>query len=156
MRHPSKRDPARVRSLARTSVAFLAAGVSSAVAAFQIDALFVVSIACVGMSLAVAWMLHTTDYEISSSRLRIRCGAARTSMPLEAIERVSPSHETWNAPALSFDRLRIDYRRRGRLASILVSPLDAALFLNELGAAAGLNHTAGGLVRAPADGSKVD
>lgn len=159
MRHPSKRDPGRVRSLGRTSLAFLAAGVLSAVAALRIDALFVVSIVCVGMSLAVAWMLRTTDYEIGAGRLRIRCGAARTSIPLDAIERVSPSDETWNAPALSFDRLRIDYRRRGRPASVLVSPLDAVLFLNELGVAAGLIHAVGALVRTPAapgDASNVD
>jgi hypothetical protein len=73
-------------------------------------------------------LLLWTEYELTSSTLRIRCGFFRTSVPLAAIEKVQPSRSALSAPALSLDRLDVQYRG-GR---VLISPRDRAGFIAAL------------------------
>jgi hypothetical protein len=75
------------------------------------------------------WTLFGTCYELTPGRLRIRCGPFRWTVPLNEIRAVTPTSNPLSSPALSLDRLRIDY---GRGSSVMISPRDQARFLAEL------------------------
>ena len=68
-----------------------------------------------------AWMLLDTKYTITSEELMIQSGPFKQAIALACIERVSESHSALASPALSLDRLMIQYRQ-GRV--VLVSPKD--------------------------------
>jgi hypothetical protein len=67
-------------------------------------------------------------YTCASDALVVRSGAIRYRVPYREISRVSPSRAMWSSPALSLDRLRIDYGARW----LLISPTDRGDFLAEL------------------------
>lgn len=71
-------------------------------------------------------------YDISENRLTVRMGLMRWRIPLESIRGVAPSNAPWKAPAMSMDRLRIQYRQGGVETSILISPADKERFLSDL------------------------
>ena len=75
------------------------------------------------------WTLFGTRYELTPGRLRIRCGPFRWNVSLNEICAVTPTRNPLSSPALSLDRLRIDY---GRGSSVMISPRDQARFLAEL------------------------
>ena len=85
----------------------------------------------VGGIVLVAWMLLGTDYTIEPDRLVVRCGPLRWRIPLSDIHAVTPTHDAFSAPALSLDRLRIDY---GRGRSVMISPRDRTRFIAALDA----------------------
>ncbi len=72
------------------------------------------------------------DYDISEDRLMVRMGFMRWRIPLESIRSAAPSKAPWKAPAMSMDRLRIQYRHGGAECSILISPADKERFLDDL------------------------
>ncbi len=74
-------------------------------------------------------MLIGTHYTVDGNTLRIACGPFRWKVPVDAIESVEPTRNPLSSPALSLDRLRIQYGRR----RILVSPADKAGFLRAIG-----------------------
>jgi membrane protein YdbS with pleckstrin-like domain len=76
------------------------------------------------------WTLFGTRYELTPGRLRIRCGPFRWTVPLNEIRAVTPTRNPLSSPALSLDRLRIDY---GRGSSVMISPRDQARFLEDMG-----------------------
>lgn len=67
-------------------------------------------------------------YTCASDALVVRSGAVRYRVPYREITRVSPSRAMWSSPALSLDRLRIDYGSRW----LLISPKGRTDFLAEL------------------------
>ena len=71
-------------------------------------------------------------YDISEDRLTVRMGLVRWHIPLESIRWAAPSNAPWKAPAMSMDRLRIQYRQGGVESSILISPADKERFLDDL------------------------
>ena len=75
------------------------------------------------------WILLGTRYELTPGRLLIRCGPFRWTVPLKEIRAVEPTRNPLSSPALSLDRLRIDY---GRGSSVMISPRDQARFLADL------------------------
>lgn len=74
-------------------------------------------------------LIAATHYTFEGDALRIRSGPFRWTIPLAEIHGARPSRNLISSPALSLDRLRIDY---GRGKYILVSPEDKAGFLREL------------------------
>ena len=95
----------------------------------------------VGTLVAASVLLLTYPlyYEITSSRLVVRSGIMRTEIPLSCIEQVRPTRNPLSAPAWSFDRLRIDYRKNSGASFMLISPEDKAGFMRDLvGSVAGL------------------
>ncbi len=74
-------------------------------------------------------MLIGTHYTVDGDTLRIACGPFRWKVPIDAIDSVEPSRNPLSSPALSLDRLRIQYGKR----RILVSPADKAGFLRAIG-----------------------
>lgn len=75
------------------------------------------------------WLLCGTDYELTGQELRVRSGPFRWRVPLDQVRRVSASRNWLSAPALSLDRVRIDY---GRAGTLLISPRDQRAFVAAL------------------------
>jgi hypothetical protein len=78
-----------------------------------------------------AWLLLTTSYWFEDEELCIRSGPLRWRIPINQIKAVTPTRNILSSPALSLDRLQIDY---GMCQCVLVSPLDKKGFLSELNA----------------------
>ena len=126
--HSSKVDTWLIR------VAALAAGASDGVAVALLReggvpvVVMVPVVVVLGAGLPL-WTLFGTRYELTPGRLRIRCGPFRWNVSLNEICAVTPTRNPLSSPALSLDRLRIDY---GRGSSVMISPRDQARFLADL------------------------
>ena len=77
-------------------------------------------------------LVATTYYEITPTALRVYSCWLHWNIELEAIQQVSPTYNPLSAPALSLDRLRIDYVRKGRARLVLISPEDKFDFMQSL------------------------
>ena len=101
---------------------------------------------------AVAWWVIVLDlviwggvlsllcplyYEITPSTLLVRSGWIRRQIPLACIQRVFPTHNPLSAPALSLDRLQVEYTQGSLPRSVLISPHDTPSFLRDLAERAG-------------------
>jgi Bacterial PH domain len=75
------------------------------------------------------WLLLATNYTLDTADLNVRCGPFAWRVPLREIRAVALTRNPLSSPALSLDRLRIDY---GRTSSIMISPEDKEGFLKEL------------------------
>lgn len=101
---------------------------------------------------AVGAVAVPVRYRITKRDLLIQSGLRHIRIPLEAIDRVTPSRSLFASPALSMDRLSVRYRS-GRFTSpeILISPARQEQFLETLGEAAGLQVRDGALLRVAED-----
>ena len=98
-------------------------------------------------ALVILLLAYPLYYEITSAELIVRCGVLMNQhIPLESIDEVHSDRNSVSAPAWSLDRLRIDYRRDGHPASILISPADKVLFMQDL-MASGMKMRGDHLVR---------
>jgi len=61
--------------------------------------------------------------------LLVRSGPFRWRVPIADIVRITPTTNALSSPALSLDRLRIEY---GRGSAIMISPRDKDQFLRDL------------------------
>ncbi len=114
-------------SVATSTGAVLAVSLKGGVPAAVLAGIaLLVLVAGIGLPL---WMLLGTRYEITPERLLVRCGPFRWTVPLREIRAVTPTRNPLSSPALSLDRLRIDY---GRGSSVMISPRDKARFLADL------------------------
>ena len=73
--------------------------------------------------------LFFTRYTILDKTLLVRSGGLRWSIPLKEISDIAPSKDPKASPALSLDRIRIDY---GKNKYILISPKNKDEFLIDL------------------------
>lgn len=80
--------------------------------------------------LLLLWLAFSTYYTVDKQTLRVVSGPFRWKIPLADIQAVTPSRALWSSPALSLDRLRVEYGKNRR---VLVSPADKAGFLRALG-----------------------
>lgn len=87
----------------------------------------VVIIAGAGIPL---WILVSTRYIVSEDELKIVSGPFSWIIAISVIKSVQETQSTITSPALSFDRLEIIY---GEDKAIIVSPLDKAGFVKQLG-----------------------
>ncbi len=71
-------------------------------------------------------------YELTSQALTVRGGLVRWNIPLDSIIEVWPSRNPISAPAWSFARLRINYRKNGKNYFVLISPVEREVFLRKL------------------------
>ena len=83
-----------------------------------------------GVIVLLAWLTTSTYYAVAGGDLRVVSGPFRWTVPIAEIHSVTPTRSLWSAPALSLDRLRINYSN-GRC--ILVSPADKQGFLEAIG-----------------------
>lgn len=75
------------------------------------------------------WLLLQTDYALVGAILIIRSGPFRWKIPVADIRSIVPTRNPLSSPALSLDRLQIDY---GPGRTILVSPRDKDGFMEAL------------------------
>jgi hypothetical protein len=114
-------------SVATSTGALLAVSLKGGVpAAVLASTALLLLVAGIGLPL---WVLLGTRYELTPERLLVRCGPFRWTVPLREIRAVTPTRSPLSSPALSLDRLRIDY---GRGSSVMISPRDKAGFLADL------------------------
>lgn len=76
-----------------------------------------------------AWIFATTRYDLSRESLIVRSGPFRWNIPLVDIKSVTPTRNPLSSPALSLDRLRIEY---GQRRAVMISPSDKDGFLRAL------------------------
>ncbi len=76
------------------------------------------------------WLLFSTYYRVDSAILRIQAGPFSWSVPLEQIRSVTASRTWFSSPALSTNRLKIEY---GKQRSVLVSPKKRVAFIEAIG-----------------------
>ena len=91
-------------------------------------ALAVHAVGLIGLAVCV-WTLLGTYYVIDATSLIIRSGPFHWIVPLREIRSVRSTRDIHSGPALSFDRLRIEYSG-GR--AILISPREKQDFLADL------------------------
>jgi PH (Pleckstrin Homology) domain-containing protein len=77
------------------------------------------------------WLLRSTRYSLSDSHLDIRSGPFSWRVPLDQVRAISRTRNPLSSPALSLDRLRIDY---GPARWIMISPEDPERFVREVDA----------------------
>jgi hypothetical protein len=75
------------------------------------------------------WTLLSTSYTIDSTSLIVRSGPFRWTICLREIRSVTPTRDARSAPALSLERLRIEY---GADRSLMVSPREPEAFIRDL------------------------
>lgn len=81
------------------------------------------------LTIAVLWWpVWNTQYRIEAEQLVITSLFLTWKIPLSAIQKISPSNNSIASPALSLDRLRIDYQKQGKAKFILISPKDKQAF----------------------------
>lgn len=84
-------------------------------------------------ALLPVWLVVSTRYAIDGDTLLVQCGGLRWRIAVAEITAVTATNSALSSPALSLDRLRIDY---GNGKSLMVSPQDKAAFLREIEMAA--------------------
>lgn len=87
----------------------------------------------IGVGLPV-WLMTSTSYTLSNTTLLVKSGPFRWQVPIEQITSITPTSNPLSNPALSLDRLRIDY---GRGQSIMISPKNKSQFIQDLEARRG-------------------
>lgn len=75
------------------------------------------------------WVLVSLRYYLSNETLRVRCGPFHWQIPIRRIHAISPTNNLRSSPALSLDRLLVEY---GDDRQILISPEPRDEFLRQL------------------------
>src|SRR5205814_682936 len=85
-------------------------------------------------------------YGADDAYLTVRFGICRQRIPLGDITEVRPTHNPLSSPALSLDRLRVQFGP-GFFNAVMISPADRNGFLDDLAQKAGLKREGDRLVR---------
>ena len=85
----------------------------------------------VGVGLPL-WLLLSTRYTLEPRRLVVQSGPFKWHIAVADITSITPSSNPLSSPALSLDRLRIDY---GRSSSLMISPRNKDQFVRDIEAA---------------------
>ena len=88
-------------------------------------------IAVIGVGLPI-WLLLSTRYMLEPRQLRVQSGPFKWHIKVADITSITPSSNALSSPALSLDRLRIDY---GSGRSLMISPRNKEQFLRDIEAA---------------------
>jgi len=78
------------------------------------------------------WLLLSTRYTLEPRRLVVQSGPFKWHIAVADITSITPSSNPLSSPALSLDRLRIDY---GRSSSLMISPHNKNQFVRDIEAA---------------------
>lgn len=113
--------------IAVSAVAALVAFVAVAIDGTRGEALALVPLILLCFALPI-WLLRSTYYRFEDAQIYVRSGPFVWRVPYAEIRSVKPTRNPLSSPALSLDRLRIEYGKR----AILVSPADREGFIAEL------------------------
>jgi hypothetical protein len=146
--YPSKIDWWVIPVLAVSPVAVVAVCTASALTGSTPGLLVGVAAAVLvaGIYLGLVFPIR---YGVNDTELVVRFGVCRQRIPLDEITDVYPTHNPRSAPALSRDRLHVQYGP-GLLKAVMISPADRDGFLDDLGRQAGLRREGERLVRGQA------
>lgn len=86
------------------------------------------------------------EYGLDDTHLVVRFGICRRRIPLTDISEVYPTRNPLSAPALSLDRLHVQFGQ-GIFKAVMISPADRERFLDELARKAGLKREGDRLTR---------
>lgn len=126
--YDSKVDVRLAAIVALAAIAAMAAAWTVAMAPLPAKWPIIVPILLIGVALP-AWIFLATRYTLTATELLVQSGPFRWRVRLRDIDRVVPTRSPLSSPALSLDRLRIDYAH-GR--SIMISPRARDGFLRDL------------------------
>jgi hypothetical protein len=73
----------------------------------------------------IAWIFRTTEYTVTETDLLVRSGPISEKIPLASIKKISATRSILSAPALSLDRLKVQY---GKFGAVVISPDDKQAF----------------------------
>lgn len=91
-------------------------------------------------------LIFPMRYGLDNHQLVVRSGLCRQRIPLESILEVRPTRNPLSSPALSLDRLHVQYGK-GFFKAVMISPADREQFLADLARIAGLQRTGERLIR---------
>ena len=129
--YQSKVDAWLVAVLAIAMASSLFGAVTALSASMPVTWAIAAFIAVLGVGLPL-WLLFSTHYTLGDEQLLVQSGPLKWRIPLADIKSVTPSNSPLSSPALSMDRLRIDY---GRYSSLMISPRDKDQFIRDIEAA---------------------
>ncbi len=124
----SKIDKWLLVTFAVSALASLAAFIPLVYVGLSLSSLVMIPILLMGIGLPL-WVLETTAYTLTDRTLVVRCGPFHWDVPLWQITRITITRSPLSSPALSLDRLRIQYTAG---AQIMISPDDRDRFLKDL------------------------
>jgi hypothetical protein len=75
------------------------------------------------------WLLLATNYTLEPRQLLVRSGPFKWRVPITDITSITATSNPLSSPALSLDRLRIEY---GRGSAIMISPRNKEQFLSDI------------------------
>ena len=78
------------------------------------------------------WPLFNTRYVVEQEQLIVRCMFLKWIIPLNQIQRVSTTTNSIASPALSLDRIKVEYIKNGENKFILLSPKDKIAFCDAI------------------------
>jgi len=126
--YPSKIDKWLKLTLSASALVCAFAFIATLLAGDQRVTLIILPAVLLGAGLPL-WLMKSTRYILSDTTLLVRSGPFRWVIPVGDIEQITPTSNPLSSPALSLDRLRIDY---GRGRSVMISPLRKSEFLDDL------------------------
>jgi hypothetical protein len=94
----------------------------------EMNILSLVVIGVLGVALPV-WLIAGTRYILGSEQLVVHAGPFRWRVPLKDITSITPTHNPLASPALSLDRLRIEY---GQGKWVMISPRDKEQLMSDI------------------------
>ena len=79
------------------------------------------------------WLpIPTTYYVVDDDVLKIHSIFLKWEIPLSSIETIEKTSDALSAPALSLDRIKIEYKKVGIHKSIMVSPRNHTEFIKKI------------------------
>ncbi|MBL8309527.1 MAG: PH domain-containing protein [Burkholderiales bacterium] len=75
------------------------------------------------------WLVLSTRYTLGHGQLLVQSGPFRWRVPIADITSITPTSNALSSPALSLDRLRIDY---GHAKSLMISPRNREQFIRDI------------------------
>ena len=73
----------------------------------------------------ITWIFTTTEYTVTETDLVVRSGPMSQKIALASIKKIVKTRSLWSAPALSLDRIEVQY---GTFGTIVISPDDKTAF----------------------------
>ncbi|ENV81073.1 MULTISPECIES: PH domain-containing protein [Acinetobacter] len=78
------------------------------------------------------WPVLNTRYIVTQDQLIIHSMFLKWTISRSQIQQITPTHNPLSSPALSLDRLKIDYQKDGKTKSVLISPKNKQKFIEAL------------------------
>lgn len=92
----------------------------------------IVAVFCAAMLAGVLWMQFATYYRLDDDTLFIRCGPLHWTIPIASITSATLTDDPSAGPALSLQRVRVEFTKNGRKDEIFISPEDREGFIAAL------------------------